>query len=96
MWLGVVERFAVDPLLNTSFIDRYVQGIFLTERKLVQRHSRTVDILTQSPKTSSAVPFADHQYVKAPADETSNTAVAAKPVTLKPCLHTPVMVWSIC
>lgn len=36
VWFGVDEGLTVDLLLCTPFIDRYVQGIFLAERMLVQ------------------------------------------------------------
>ena len=46
VWFGVVENLAVPVLLGTSYIDRFVQGIFPQERKVVPNDSRPVAILS--------------------------------------------------
>lgn len=94
VWFGVVTSVAVDLLLGTSFIHRYVQEKFPSERKLVPWHSRPVDILPQSLMTSNTVLFVDHEYATALAKETRRNVEAALPVTLAPCSHKIVMVTS--
>lgn len=37
---GVVENLEVDILLETSFMDQYIRGIFSGERKPVPWHSK--------------------------------------------------------
>lgn len=87
----VVEDLAVDPQLDTFSLDKCIQNNFSAECMLVPWHLQPVDILTQSPRTSTAIPFAYHGYATAQADRSRHYAVVAKPVTLAPCLHTPVM-----
>lgn len=65
----------------------------------VSSYSCTSDPSTYKPpssRASSAVSSADSGYAAAPAKETSHNVLVAKPVTLVPCPHTPVMVPSIC
>lgn len=45
VWLEVDNGFTVDPLSGTSFIDRYAQGIFPIEHKLVPWNSRPIELL---------------------------------------------------
>lgn len=52
-WLGIVENFAVDLLLGTSFIDRCIHGTLSTEGKIGRIHSRAVEILKSFSKVES-------------------------------------------
>lgn len=52
VWFGIVKNLAVDILLGTSFIDRYIQGIFLSERKILPWHSQPVPILSRNNNTA--------------------------------------------
>lgn len=45
-WFGVVDNLAVFVTFRISFIDRFVKGIFPSERKVVPYHSKTVTIMT--------------------------------------------------
>lgn len=54
MWFEVVEELSVDILLGTSFIDQYVQNIFLSKRDFLPWHSVPAYILAQLSKASSA------------------------------------------
>lgn len=45
VWLGDVNKLAVDVLLDTSFVDQYTARIFPVKRKLITRHSHPVAIL---------------------------------------------------
>lgn len=83
-------------LLEMSFFDRYKQGIFLSERKLVSGHSQPVDIITESSKARNAVLFADYQYCAVPGGETSHNRLAANLVKLALYSHRPEMVANSC
>lgn len=48
VWFEIVEAFAVDILLGTYFIDGYFRGIFLSERKVLPRHSALLQLLSRS------------------------------------------------
>lgn len=48
---GVVGSRAVLILLGTSFIDRYVKGIFLPEHKILLHNSATVAVVTTVVET---------------------------------------------
>lgn len=50
VWFGVVKNLAVSVLLGTSFIDRFVTGIFPPERKVVPQNSEPVDIIDKPPQ----------------------------------------------
>lgn len=41
-WLGIVDNIAVDLLLETSYIDRYIRAILPGEQKLVPWHPTPV------------------------------------------------------
>lgn len=73
VWLGVLEDLAVDLLLGTSFMDRYVRDSFSLERKRVPWRSRPFYILTQSAKAINAISFADHEYAIAPGTRHTTT-----------------------
>lgn len=66
---GVVEDLAVNLPPGTLFIDRYVQGIFSTERKFVRLLLQPVELLMPSSKTHNAVLFADEESATSLADE---------------------------
>lgn len=52
---GVVPNLVVDFLLGTSFSDRFIRGIFPSERKIVPWHSHPVTILaSQRPSATTA------------------------------------------
>lgn len=90
VWFEVVDDLAV-KLLPVVY-QQVCPSFFTADCKLVPWHSRTVDILIWSLKTHEAVLFVSYAYATAPADGTRGNELAAKPVTLPPCLHTPVMV----
>lgn len=48
-WFCVVENLAVDALLGTSFMDRYINGIFWIALKVLPSLSRLTSILSSSP-----------------------------------------------
>lgn len=48
-WLGIVDNPSVVVLLRTSFRDRFIKGIFTSERKVVLCHSRPFDIILKFP-----------------------------------------------
>lgn len=50
---GIVENLAIEVLLRTSFIDRYIRGNFPSERKVVPWNYSPVPILSRN--NSSAV-----------------------------------------
>lgn len=39
VWFGVASDLAVDKLLGTSYVDRFIHGIFLSKRRVVSWHS---------------------------------------------------------
>ena len=45
VYFGIVERLAVPLLLGTSFIDRFIDGVFPRTRQVVPIHSRPVAIV---------------------------------------------------
>lgn len=45
LWFGVVENLVVDVLLGTSFIDRYIHGIFHSKREVAPWNSLSAPIL---------------------------------------------------
>lgn len=63
-WSGVVENLAVDILLGTSFIDRFIISILAGERKVVPYHSCSVSIILSLPTVTflfADVSFVDHE-----------------------------------
>lgn len=46
IWIGVEPHFAVNSLHCTSFIDRFILGIFSSERKVVRWNSQRAAIMT--------------------------------------------------
>lgn len=46
IWFGVVLNIAIEMLLGTSFFDHFIQGIFLSEQKVVPWKFYPVAILT--------------------------------------------------
>lgn len=51
VWFGLVENLAVDILLGTHYIERYIRRIFPGERKGVPCHSDPIPILTKPATT---------------------------------------------
>lgn len=91
-----VHNLAVDLLLETPFKDKYIQGIFPEERKLVPSYSKLVDKIISTTKTANVTAVEDHKDSQHPsaflADDIYLSAVVAKAVTLVPLAHTPVSV----
>lgn len=48
-WLGIVKNLAVEQFLGTSYIDRYIRGVFPAEPKIMTIHSRLLAILMSLP-----------------------------------------------
>lgn len=48
IWFDVALHLTMDILLDTSFIDRFLRGIFPSERKILLWHSQPVAILAQA------------------------------------------------
>lgn len=46
VWFDIVKTLAVDQLVGTSYIDRFIRGIFPTGWKIVPIHFSPVAILT--------------------------------------------------
>lgn len=94
MWFEVGKSFEVYHLQEMSSNYRYAKGILSAERKLVQFYLPHIDILKQASKTSNDLSFANLEYATVPVDETRNNVVVAQPVTITPCMHTPIMITS--
>lgn len=58
---GVVENLAVELLLGTTFIDRWIRGIFPLDLKIVPWQSHPVDILSTQPRKASI--FSDITFI---------------------------------
>lgn len=48
VWFGIVEILAVDILLGTSFIERYIRGLFPSDTEVLPWHSPLVQILSRN------------------------------------------------
>lgn len=54
VWFGAFKNLAVNVLLGTFFIRRYIPVIFPSERRMVPRQSSQVPILTSNKKVNMA------------------------------------------
>lgn len=53
VWFSIFPNLAVDLLLGTSFVDRFIRGIFPGERKVEPWHSQPVAIRASHHKENS-------------------------------------------
>lgn len=94
----VVASRAVDLLLETSLIDKYIQKMFPAERRLVPWPSQPICIIVLAMKTQSPASVADYvdrQLFSPPgADGTERKVVAAKAATLAPLTYPTLLVTS--
>ena len=96
VWFGVIEELAVPVLLGTSFADRFIQGIFPQERKVVPNDSGPVAILStlvKDPETNLLVEQDPLLCVKDQSDDKREIRFrVAKKRTIPPMSEAPVTV----
>lgn len=68
MCFGIVWHLAVNVLIGTHFIDRFIRETFLTEHMVVSWHSPPVAILTRNHQREKK-PNTEDVYSASPNDE---------------------------
>lgn len=99
MCFKVVDNLAIDLLLETSSVDKYIQRIFPAKCRLVPWYSKPVDMIVPTTQTHNNATVANHiacQSSSISVDEDAYHKVVvskvSKAVTLASYTHTPELV----
>lgn len=82
VWFGIVSSLAIDMLLCSSFIDRFVHGIFPSDRKVVPLHSNSVAILVPPKHSNSSNPTTAVLNTPTGNDPKTNKEIAEMPTII--------------